>query len=75
MNMFLDKMLEIGGEIPKTKNKKEYDKVIKKANRFYNKHVNSFVEFLGILYLDFDNESKEYRDVVTREIKDKLKEL
>ena len=32
-----------------------------------------FVDWLGLMYLDFDNESKEWCDIARKEIKEKLK--
>ena len=34
-----------------------------------------FIDWLGYAYLDFQNESQEWRDIARKEIKEKLKEL
>lgn len=36
------------------------------------KQKKDFIEWLGLLYLDFDNESEHYRWVLTKEITEKL---
>ena len=35
--------------------------------------INDFIEWLGVLYLDFDNENDLYKISVTNEIKEKIK--
>ena len=37
-----------------------------------NKQIKDFTEWLGVLYLDFDNEDKHYVKVVKNEIKEKI---
>ena len=39
------------------------------------KNIKIFIDWLGLNYLDFDNESQEYRDIVSEEIKEKIEEL
>jgi hypothetical protein len=38
------------------------------------KDKKDFIEWLGLMYLDFDNAHYHYIDVTTKEIEDKLKE-
>lgn len=37
--------------------------------------TDEFINWLGLMYLDFDNESEEYQEIVRKEIKEQLKLL
>lgn len=39
------------------------------------KQIREFIEWLGLNYLDFDNNGKDYKKSTTEEITDKIKEL
>jgi len=34
-----------------------------------------FIDWLGLLYLDFQNESQEWRDIARKEIKEEMQKL
>jgi len=38
-----------------------------------NKDINDFIDWLGLMYLDFQNEPKQYIDATKKEIKEKIK--
>ena len=38
-----------------------------------DKQIHQFIDWLGELYLNFQNENKQYEEITRKEIKDKIK--